>query len=134
MSGDSLMHDDDSRLFVSVFDVALPISPKDFGSQCCRVYSIEVPTAFPDVFAQPVCQLFLVGWEYCRRLMFYGTIHGFHLNYSVDQPGTVSIAATSDVIRCRFFFTGDSGDSWPPFDAGATGSMLLEKLGVCQFI
>ena len=69
------MHDDDSRLFLIVFDVAPPLGPKDLGNQSCLIYPIEVPTAFPGVFGQPVCQLFLVGWENLQKtLMFYGTI------------------------------------------------------------
>ena len=60
--------------------------------------------------------------------MFYGKIHVksivsgcFRLRFlnRIDQPGTVSIA-TSEFV----FFQGDSGESWPPLDAGGTGSML----------
>ena len=60
--------------------------------------------------------------------MFYGKFHVksivsgcFRLRFLklIDQPGTVSIA-TSEF----FFFQGDSGESWPPLDAGGTGSML----------
>ena len=61
-----------------VFDVAPPFLFKRLRKPFFLVYvqyPIEVPTAFPGVFAQPVCQLFLVGWENLQKtLMFYGTI------------------------------------------------------------
>ena len=45
--------------------------PKDLGNHFFLVYvqyPIEVPTAFPGVFAQPVCQLFWLDGKICRRL------------------------------------------------------------------
>ena len=51
VSEESLMHDDDSKGFLTVRDVALPLGPRDFGSQCCFVYPTKVPSTFPDVFS-----------------------------------------------------------------------------------
>ena len=88
-----------------------------------QIYPTVIPTTFRDVFGQLVHQLLSDG-KICRRPLCFMVkscvIHCFrlrfsHLNQFIDQLGTVSIAK-SDFCFC--FFTGDSGDSWPPLDAG----------------
>ena len=83
-------------------------------------YPTVIPTTFRDVFGQLVHQLLSDG-KICRRRLCFMVkscvIHCFrlrfsHLNQSIDQLGTVSIS------KSEFFFQGDSGDSWPPLDAG----------------
>ena len=123
-SAESLIHDDDSWWLLMVPDVAFP-GPKDIGSQCCLV-SNRGPHHFPRLSLNWFT-IFLVGWENLQETpMFHGKIPGFRdvsadfcQHQFIDQPGTVSIA-TSEFV----FFQGDSGESWPPLDAGGTGSML----------
>ena len=83
-------------------------------------YPKVVPTTFRDVFCQLVHQLLWSDGKICGRPLCFMVkscvIHCFrlrfsHLNQSMDQLGTVFIAKSE-------LFQGDSGDSWPPLDAG----------------
>ena len=88
-------------------------------------YQIEVPTTFPD-YLSTGSPFFWSDGKICRRpLCFMVKFPGFGM-FPLIFVNTNSLINREQFPSQHpsFFFQGDSGESWPPLDAGGTGSML----------
>ena len=84
---------------------------------------IEVSTTFRDVFGQLVGQLLWSDGKICRKALCFTVKSMVSECFGQDFPNSIDQPHFHRKIRF-VFFKGDSGDSWPPLDAGGTGSML----------
>ena len=122
-----------------VFDVAPPFlskrlrKPFFFG---IRTVSNRGPHRFPRCFCSAGLSTVLVGWENLQKTqktsIFHGKIHVSAQDFRTSNNHLISREQfpsqhpmSSDVV---FFFKGDSGDSWPPLDAGGTAPTCVNLL------